>query len=217
MSAEQGTGSERNGGGRSNGTVWKVGGSLFDLPDLGPRLSRLLRGVREPVVLVPGGGPAADLIRDWQARHGLSEEQAHWLALSAMQLNAELLAALLPGSQTVSTREEVAACWSRGVVPVLQAEAFCRREEAQLPQQVLPHDWSVTSDSLAVWVAGRLGSERVVLLKSCPVPWDKTAAEAAASGLVDGYFPRLSETLTAIDWCHLRAAQPEVCAWLRCG
>lgn len=216
MSAEHSTEGVWTGGGRSNGTVWKVGGSLFDLPDLGPRLSRLLHGWGEPVLLVPGGGPTADLIRRWQPRHGLSEEQAHWLALSAMQLNAELLAALLPGSQTVSTREEVAACWSRGGIPILRAEAFCRREEARAPQPLLPHDWSVTSDSLAVWVAGRVGCERVVLLKSCPLPRDCTAGEASAAGLVDGYFPRISETV-AIDWCHLRAAQPEVCAWLRRG
>ena len=44
--------------------VVKVGGSLYDLPDLGPRLRRFLDGLDDPDrLVVPGGGAAADVVR----------------------------------------------------------------------------------------------------------------------------------------------------------
>ena len=47
--------------------VVKVGGSLFDWPDLGERLCRWLAVQEEKeILLVPGGGPTADVIRDCQ-------------------------------------------------------------------------------------------------------------------------------------------------------
>ena len=79
--------------------VVKVGGSLFDWPDLGPRLRQwLAANAPREVILVPGGGPTADVIRTLDRTHGLGDEAAHWLALRAMAVNAELLAALLPGA-----------------------------------------------------------------------------------------------------------------------
>src|SRR5262249_17829191 len=67
--------------------VVKVGGSLFDLQDLGPRLHALLtvRPQCSPL-LVPGGGAVADVVRALDRRHQLGEETSHWLALQAMSL-----------------------------------------------------------------------------------------------------------------------------------
>src|SRR5207248_2464665 len=82
--------------------VVKVGGSLYDLPDLGPRLHAFLRSLDRPeVLLIPGGGPTADVVRDLDRRHGLGEETAHWLALHALAVNAHFLAALVPGGAVV--------------------------------------------------------------------------------------------------------------------
>ena len=60
----------------------KVGGSLYDLPDLGPRLRRWLdaHAPRE-VIVAPGGGPFADVVRDLDRAHRLGEETSHWLAV----------------------------------------------------------------------------------------------------------------------------------------
>ena len=70
--------------------VVKVGGSLFDLPDLGTRLAAWLRQFEESnVLLVPGGGAAADAIRDFDRVHQLGEETSHWLAIQALSLNGE--------------------------------------------------------------------------------------------------------------------------------
>src|SRR5262245_62868008 len=111
-------------------TVVKVGGSLFDLPDLGPRLRRWLGQLPAgEVLLVPGGGATADVVRAFDRVHHLGEEAAHWLALRAMSVNAALLESLAPG------------------VPVLDALAFARDDEGRPGR--LPHCWAVTSDSVA--------------------------------------------------------------------
>jgi dihydroneopterin aldolase len=34
-----------------------------------------------------------------------------------------------------------------------------------LADTVIPHSWDVTSDSLAAWLAGRIGAERLILVK----------------------------------------------------
>jgi hypothetical protein len=82
--------------------VVKVGGSLFDLPDLGSRLQSWLdRLPTRQVLLVPGGGPTADVVRELDRRHGLGDERAHWLALRALMLNAYFLAELLPSAAVV--------------------------------------------------------------------------------------------------------------------
>ncbi len=64
--------------------VVKVGGSLYDLPDLGPRLRGFLASLKDvDRLIVPGGGATTDAIRLFDRDHGLGPEQSHWLALCA--------------------------------------------------------------------------------------------------------------------------------------
>src|SRR6185312_432391 len=97
--------------------VVKVGGSLFDLPDLGPRLCDWLqRHAPREVLLVPGGGPAAELVRTLDRTHGLGEESSHWLALRALAINAALLAALVPGSCVIDGLDLAELVWEQNRV-----------------------------------------------------------------------------------------------------
>lgn len=169
-------------------TVIKVGGSLYDAPDLAARLGRWLEPFlrqRVPLLLVPGGGPTADVVRRFDRDHRLGEEAAHWLALRALALNAHFLAALLPRS-AVARPDDCPRLWRQGVLPVLDGHAFAREDEGRPGR--LPHAWEVTSDSLAVRVADVLGAGRLVLLKSAPPPAGTDWAEAARRGFVDAYF-----------------------------
>lgn len=166
--------------------VVKVGGSLYDLPDLGPRLRGWLKGLGGgPVLLVPGGGPAADVVRELDRHHGLGEEAAHWLALRAMSLNADFLRVLLPEARVVAHPSATAAVR----LAVLDAHAFGRADEGA--PGCLPHSWEVTSDALAARAAVVGGAERLVLLKSVTIPADVEWEEAARRSLVDGWFPHV--------------------------
>lgn len=167
-------------------TVVKVGGSLFDLPDLGPRLQAWLATISPGVLLVPGGAAAADVVRTFDRRFRLGNEAAHWLALLAMTLNAHLLSELLGGA-VVGAGDDCPACWERGTVPILDGFAFAVADE-QRPGH-LPHSWDVTSDSLAVRAAVVGGAGRLILLKSVAIPPGTAWDEAARQGWVDAFFP----------------------------
>jgi aspartokinase-like uncharacterized kinase len=185
--------------------VWKVGGSLFDLPDLVGRLGRRLSNQQgERVLLVPGGGPAADLVRDWQHRTGLNDETAHWLALRALDFNAHLLAAMLPNGCVATTRDEAISAWRRGEQPVLAPTPFVQDVERQSPHAALPHSWNVTSDSLAAWIAQHWPADELMLLKSRPLPANLDLTGAARQGLVDAHFPVAARNLERLGWCDLR-------------
>ena len=60
--------------------VVKVGGSLNDVPELGRRLRQWLDAqTTTRVLIIPGGGRAADLVRQADDLDDLGEERCHGL------------------------------------------------------------------------------------------------------------------------------------------
>jgi aspartokinase-like uncharacterized kinase len=167
--------------------VVKIGGSLFDCPDLAPRLREWLsvHAARE-TILVPGGGRLVDIIRDLDRTHGIGDEVAHQMALRALTMNAELLAALIPDSCVIDGPDLAELLWEQSRWPILDALAFCESDDAG----ALPHTWDVTSDSIAGRLAIAIGAAELVLLKSVPSPAGDVATWAEC-GYVDCWLPRL--------------------------
>jgi dihydroneopterin aldolase len=187
--------------------VVKVGGSLYDLPDLGNRLRAWLDAQAEyRLLIVPGGGEMAEAVRGFHRVHGLDEERAHWLALRALGLNAHFMAWLVGRGVVV---EELSGCqraWEAEQRPVLDMHAFARADEKRPGR--LPYSWRVTSDALAARAAVVLAASRLVLLKSAAIPPGMDWHEAGRHGYVDPAFadvvaaaPRL-----AVAAEHFRAA-----------
>jgi len=183
--------------------VVKVGGSLFDLPDLGSRLRKwLAERPAGDLLVVPGGGPAADIVRAFDRLHALGEERAHWLALSALALNARFLASLLPDAVVVRQVQPRAANPLQRKIPILDPYAFAHADDGR--PGCLPHGWAVTSDSLAVRAARLAGAAELILLKSVTLPANIDWAEAAERGLVDAYFPKAVEGFSAVRFINFR-------------
>ncbi|MBK6422398.1 MAG: hypothetical protein IPI38_18265 [Gemmatimonadetes bacterium] len=158
-------------------TVVKVGGGLLATPALLPRVGRALArlGTGQPLVVIPGGGPFAEQVRQFDRAHGLSPTAAHWMAILAMDQYAWVLAGAVPGSRLVDDRPGVLQAHRDGVLPVLAPSRWLRAADE------LPHRWEVTSDSLAAYLATLLGAEELLLVK--PV--------AGGTELVDAWFARV--------------------------
>jgi aspartokinase-like uncharacterized kinase len=187
--------------------VVKVGGSLFDLPGLGGRLADWLGTLRRrEVILVTGGGAAAEVVRTLDRIHQLGEETSHWLALRSLGLTARVLAALLPGSAVVGQLSECPPLWRAGDVPILDPFAFATDDEGR--PGALPHRWDVTSDSLAARVALVVAARELVLLKSVAIPPGLDWNEAGRCGYVDAYFPTAVRQGLAARAVNLREWQP---------
>ncbi|HWG47587.1 MAG TPA: hypothetical protein VN688_32790 [Gemmataceae bacterium] len=168
--------------------VVKVGGSLYDLPDLATRLQCWLAAElpSDNVLLIPGGGPTANGVRDLDRRHGLGEETSHWLALRALTFNAHFLASLLPSACVIDKLSELPPIWDKKNIPILNAYQFARMDENN-PDH-LPHSWVVTSDAVAARVAIVAHARHLVLLKSATIPFGMDWMEAGRCGLVDEMF-----------------------------
>jgi aspartokinase-like uncharacterized kinase len=169
--------------------VIKVGGSLFDRHDLGPRLRDwLAANAPRDTILVPGGGRLAEAVRDLDRTHALGEEVAHRMALHAMTTNAALLVALIPDSCVIDGPDLAELLWEQNRIPVLDALAYCESDDAN--PDALPHIWAVTSDSVAARAAIVVEAAELVLLKSAPPPAGDVT-EWAAAGYVDEWLPRV--------------------------
>lgn len=124
--------------------VLKIGGSLHDCA--GEICSHLL-DLDLPVLVVPGGGAFADLVRECQ----VVGSAAHWMAIAAMEQYGWYLSSFgLPASTALHTPDHPAVLLPYGML------------RAKDP---LPHRWEVTSDTIAAWCAHTLRLP-LVLLKS---------------------------------------------------
>lgn len=111
------------------------------------------------LLVVPGGGPFADAVREVDRRLRLSDDAAHWMAVLAMDQYAHLIASRLAGTVLVAGPVDIHAALSRSTVPVLAPYRWLREADP------LPHSWDATSDSVAAWVAGQVGAQQLVLVK----------------------------------------------------
>ncbi|HAH48222.1 MAG TPA: hypothetical protein DCM07_25900, partial [Planctomycetaceae bacterium] len=178
--------------------VLKLGGSLFDLPDLKDRLSEFLGQLTDcRPLLICGGGRSADLVRHWDALHQLDATTAHWLAIAAMKLNERLLCQLLPDACSVSNQQAAEQVWQQHQIPILCAEDYLRQTISK-DFKPLPAAWEVTSDSIAAWVTLTWPADELILLKSKDLPADSTVASLAAAEAVDAYLAVLADQLPAL-------------------
>jgi 5-(aminomethyl)-3-furanmethanol phosphate kinase len=164
-------------------TVIKLGGSHAFAPHLKDWILAVAAQAGR-IVVVPGGGPFADAVRDAQVRMGFDDGAAHRMALLAME---QYGCALASGRREFSTAGSQAAIGR--ALEVKQVPVW-------LPtRMVLAADiaasWEVTSDSLAAWLTAKLGARRLLLVKHV----DARAAavrvqELVTRGIVDPAFPR---------------------------
>ncbi len=77
-------------------SIVKLGGSLARSERLTAWLDSLAEAAGE-VVVVPGGGPFAERVREMQQRWRFDDPTAHHLALLAMEQFGRMLAVLRPG------------------------------------------------------------------------------------------------------------------------
>jgi aspartokinase-like uncharacterized kinase len=183
-----------------NLVVIKLGGSLADSP---AELAALLQDIGTAaangmvIVVVPGGGSFADAVRQAQLSGGFDDATAHDMALLAMAQSGCLLANLSPcPARLVRGLPEVAAALAErlGAPIIWQPDPRCDGLD-------LEHNWRVTSDSLALWLAAKLDARHVILVKSCALPSSNKPAELAELarlGIIDAAYPDLAARVNGV-------------------
>ena len=161
--------------------IVKIGGSLFNSPNLQSLLDKIATIENKQIIIVPGGGPFADQVRQASNMWNIPEATAHPMAVMAMQQFAHLLFSLNGNIETLSSYNEVSSNLStpgiRIWMPYMDVTQDCN----------YPGNWNTTSDSLAVWLASKLSADKLIIVKSANVQ-NKTYQQIVSSPVVDGYF-----------------------------
>jgi aspartokinase-like uncharacterized kinase len=177
--------------------IIKLGGSLIEK---GRDIVRFLKEYVEEkdkdkaptLILIPGGGPFVEVVRNLSADISISEESAHWMAVLAMHQYGLFLANGELGIPLVESMNEI-----DGAEPIRILLPY----EIIKADDCLPHTWDVTSDTIAAFVANKIGEKTFIKLTDVDGIIDekghlinkiyaKELAELEEKGCVDAELPR---------------------------
>jgi aspartokinase-like uncharacterized kinase len=140
--------------------VVKVGGSLAedpaDLRTLCIKLGEIAK--KHKIVVVPGGGKFADVVRVFDQQFALSRGISHSMAILGMDQFGLLLSQIIPSSRTIYLLDDARQLSESGAVPIFLPSRLMFQEDP------LEHSWTVTSDSIAAYIASRLHISKVILV-----------------------------------------------------
>lgn len=167
--------------------VVKLGGSLANSEELPHWLNVIATAGAGKVVVVPGGGPWADEVREAQKREGFNDCVAHRRALLAMERYGRVLATMHSSFVTVDSITTIRDVLKKNQVPVWMPY------EMVVADPSIPENWDVASDSLAAWLAGKLNALALLLVKSFVITEPQPAIEdMVRRGWVDPGFPQFA-------------------------
>ena len=132
--------------------VLKIGGSL--IKEAKALMVQLVQEFEEEktsvsALIVPGGGMFADTVRKADKTFGLSPDAAHWMAVLGMEQYACYLLDKT-GALAVDSLQDL-PYGLRVFLPFKLLKA----------EDPLPHSWDITSDTIAAWIAKRIGARFV--------------------------------------------------------
>ncbi|MDC9725288.1 MAG: delta 1-pyrroline-5-carboxylate synthetase [Gammaproteobacteria bacterium] len=176
--------------------VVKIGGSLYNTPELTQCLSALVKySTQQAIVIVPGGGPFADQVRSAQAAHHFSDDIAHHMAIMAMKQFGLVLHAKMPTSQPISTYERPKAPLS-----------IWLPDDELLTEPSLAHSWDISSDSIALWLSNKLDAEQLLLIKSAPIHTTSIKVLSSESILDAGFIDLFSKYPATVKIINYQAS-----------
>lgn len=183
--------------------VVKLGGSLYNTPELKTWLNVLDKYSKlQPIVIVPGGGPFANQVRDSQQLHQFDDSHAHHMAILAMAQFGLLIKGITPHCQLLN--------FPAGKPVIPKGLSVWSPNESLLSQPEIMHSWAITSDSLASWLANKLDAEQLILVKQNHVSSNRSVIELSKMGVVDAGFQHLfeqstipSQIIDAQDYQHI--------------
>ena len=140
--------------------VIKVGGSLSETPEalkaLGTKLCLFVKHYR--IMVVPGGGKFADIVRDLDVKFALSAALAHQMAILSMDQYGLLLSQVIPDCYSCDSLDDAQRISNEGKLPVFLPSKLLSHEDPFQPS------WNVTSDSIAAYIALKVGASKTILV-----------------------------------------------------
>ena len=177
--------------------IVKLGGSLYNTPQLELWMQALTQySEQDSIVIVPGGGPFCDQVRHAQRHHNLHDKSAHHMAILAMKQFGLLLADIAPTCHILST-----------LMPTPSPLSIWLPDDSIILEPNLPQNWTITSDSIALWLAAKLGAKQLILIKSVPTT-TTSITQLTIDTIIDTGFKTLFNNID-VSTCIMHAGQSD--------
>jgi len=95
-------------------------------------------------------------VREFDYMYGLSDSTAHFSAIESMDINADMVADLDAGLESVDSISKLRSVLGEGKVPVFRCLEFMDSQETD-------ESWGITSDSISGLLAEELEADRLVI------------------------------------------------------
>ncbi len=141
--------------------VIKIGGSLAEDQNSLVRLCKELITFSKsyPIIIVPGGGRFADIVRHLYDKLKISDEIAHKMAILAMDQYGLLLKDIMKEALPTYSLKNALKASKRGILSIILPSKIVFSSDP------LEHSWRVTSDSISAFIASSLKAEKLILAK----------------------------------------------------
>jgi len=143
--------------------VFKIGGKILENSNnIKSAISQLTHlyeeKILQKIIVIPGGGSFANFVRSLDKALQIGDELAHWIAIYSMNYNGMMLNRKYPYLETIEKLKSFQD--AKQMFCIFLPYSFLREDDT------LPHNWDVTSDSIALFVANKLKLSQCFLIKN---------------------------------------------------
>jgi len=143
--------------------VFKIGGKILEnsnnIRSTFSQLTQLYEEkILQKIIIIPGGGSFANFVRKIDEELELGADLAHWMAIYSMNCNGQTLIKNYPYLDTIDELKSFQD--AKQMFCVFLPYNFLRKDD------ILPHNWDITSDSIALYVANKLKLNHCFLIKN---------------------------------------------------
>jgi len=183
---------------KSISIIIKIGGKILEnKDDLNSTIDQIQLLLKENIIqnaiIIPGGGSRANFVRHLDVEFNLGDDLSHWMAIYAMDLNGILIKEEYPFIELIKDlkllKNEINLPKNDPIL-VFQPYHYLKTKNP------LPHSWDVTSDSITLYLAKKLGLNEIFLIKN-------------VDGLmrIEGESTRLIKRISIIEYEKLSRSQ----------
>jgi aspartokinase-like uncharacterized kinase len=142
--------------------IFKIGGKIIENhQSLTTTISQLTslyeRNILYKIILIAGGGSYANFIRLLDQTLHIGNDISHWMAIYTMDLNGKKISRYFPRIKKTKNFEEIEKI-ERDFIVFLPYKSLRQND-------VLPHSWDITSDSITLYLASKLNLKVCYLIK----------------------------------------------------
>lgn len=142
--------------------ILKVSGHLYKLPHKVKELMDTIATIIDSdigIAIVPGGSIFADAVRELQLNTRIDDDIAHWMAVKAMEVYGLFIKGFSCRAIEVYSLDDVYKATRRKLIPIVMPYKILKDYDE------LPHSWTITSDSISIYIAHLLKADIAILGK----------------------------------------------------